>query len=253
MTAPYEHTHPRVLVVQHEAECPPGLWGGWLAECRLKLDVLHPYAGDELPAGVGHFDGLLVLGGSPGPWEDDKYPWLPATRVLLRRGVEDDVPTFGICLGAELLIAAFGGRVERRATPQVGIHALEVLPAAAGDPVFADTPDDPPAVLWHQEEMTALPEHAVPLLTGTEAPNQAFRLGRHAWGTQFHPEADRHIISEWSRDSALLKRSGKQPHEIVSQLDDTQADAARAWRPAAHRWAELVRQRYDQRNTVTAP
>jgi GMP synthase-like glutamine amidotransferase len=228
------------------------MWGLWLADSGLDLHIVHPYTGEALPSRVEDFDGFLVLGGSPGPLEDDRYPWLPATRALLRQAVEGDVPTFGICLGAELLAVTFDGSIARRATPQVGIHSLKALPTTADDPVFAGTADDLPALLWHQEELTVLPDQAVLLLTGTDAPFQAFRLGRHAWGTQFHPEADLRTVTEWSCDSALLKRSGKQPHEILSQIDQARADTDRIWSRTARRWAALIQDRHTEPTAAAA-
>ncbi|WP_052498858.1 type 1 glutamine amidotransferase [Streptomyces vietnamensis] len=238
---------PLVLVVQHESECPAGLWGTWLTETGLRLHTVHPYLDGPLPGSLAPYDGLLVLGGSPGPLEDDRHPWLPAARALLREGVERETPTFGICLGAELMAAELGGAVERRATPQVGVHDLALLPAAADDPVFSTLSAGPPAVLWHQEEMTVLPPGAVHLIGGTDAPHQAFRLGRRAWGTQFHPEATPAIVSLWSRDSAMLRRSGLGPAAIAEQLQARHADAARAWRTVAHRWAALVHDAHARR------
>lgn len=127
---------PLVLVIQHESECPIGLWKTWLTESGLRLHIVHPYFEQALPESLERYDGLLVLGGTPSPWEDGLYPWLPATRALLHAGVTGGTPTFGICLGAELMVVALGGSVERRSTPQVGMHNLNLLPAAASDPVF---------------------------------------------------------------------------------------------------------------------
>ncbi|MGW7053625.1 type 1 glutamine amidotransferase [Streptomyces sp. NPDC054887] len=231
---------PRVLVVEHEAECPPGLWGGWLTEAGLRLHVVRPYRGDALPRDPGRYDGLLVLGGSPGPLDDDRHPWLPATRALLRAAFERGTPTFGICLGAELTTVELGGRVGRRRTPQIGVYELELLPAAAGDPVFGGLSGTPPAMLWHLEEMTVLPPGAVPLIAGTGSPHQAFRIGAHTWGTQFHPEATPGIVAEWGRESDVLRRAGAAADEIVAQLTAARTATERAWRPVALRWAALV-------------
>ena len=38
--------------------------------------------------------------------------------------------------------------------------------------------------------MTTLPPHAVLLATSAACPVQAFRVGRHVYATQFHPELD---------------------------------------------------------------
>ena len=62
---------PRVLVVEHEAALPARLdrGAGW-SRPVLALDVCRPYAGDALPATWPAYDGLLVLGGAMGAYDD---------------------------------------------------------------------------------------------------------------------------------------------------------------------------------------
>jgi GMP synthase (glutamine-hydrolysing) len=102
-------TSPLIAVVVHEDHA--GL--GRLSDFGCRLDVRRPDRGDPLPADLTGHDGLVVLGGSMAAWEDDVAPWLPATRRLLAEGVERGLPTLGVCLGAQLLALATGGRVER--------------------------------------------------------------------------------------------------------------------------------------------
>ena len=42
----------------------------------------------------------------------------------------------------------------------------------------------------HKEAISALPRHAVLLASSPGCPVQAFRIGSHAYATQFHPELD---------------------------------------------------------------
>jgi hypothetical protein len=60
----------------------PGWFGGWLRDEGIVLDVAHPYLGTDLPDPTA-YDGVLVLGGAMGPAEDERCPWLPATRALM--------------------------------------------------------------------------------------------------------------------------------------------------------------------------
>src|SRR5680860_518681 len=98
----------RVLVVQHEDDCPPAWIGEWLVEAGCTLDVRRPYAGDDLPAELGEHDALLVLGGAMGANDDAAHAWLAPTRELVRKAVRRALPTLGICLGQQLVAVALG-------------------------------------------------------------------------------------------------------------------------------------------------
>ncbi|HEX2804605.1 MAG TPA: type 1 glutamine amidotransferase [Kineosporiaceae bacterium] len=195
---------PRVLVVQNEPDGGLGRMDPILREVA-DLDVRRPDEGDRLPPDLSGYDGLVVLGGAMGATDDDVAPWLPATRRLMAAGVEDDLPTLGVCLGAQLLAAATGGRVE------LGIQGLEVgvVPVAfvrpASDdallgPVVDQLGERPPAAQFHQDGITELPPGAVLLASGERYPHQAFRLGSRAWGLQYHPEVTLADFTAWLRD-----------------------------------------------------
>jgi GMP synthase-like glutamine amidotransferase len=240
---------PRVLVVQHEASTGPGRVGEWLTDAGLELDVCHPYAGDPVPASAAEADALLVLGGAMGPDEDVRFPWLPATRDLLAAAVSEGVPTFGICLGAELLAVACGGEVRRGvAGPELGVLPVEPGPEAGTDEVFAELPPTARVVQWHWEEISRLPTGAVPLASSPAYPNQAFRLGASAWGVQGHPEVTSEIATAWAgEDSPLLVAAGRRPDELVTEIRDAEAGLGAVWRPVVEAFARLVHTSYAAR------
>ena len=233
---------PTVLVVQHEPDTGPGWFGEWLIHAGVALDTVHPYAGSPLP-GLAAYDGLLVLGGAMGPLDDDTCPWLPATRTLMASAVDSSLPTFGICLGGELLSVACGGSVPRGAHgPELGVLPVEVLAAAADDPVFGGLATTLRVVQWHWEEIAELPEGAVLLVTGDPYRHQAFRVGAVAGGVQGHPEVTADIAAAWAReDSPLLVAAGREPESLVAEVRGAEAELAAAWRPVAERFAGVVR------------
>ena len=234
----------RLLVVQHEGSTGPGWWGEWLAAEGVELDVVHPYAAQELPApeGLRTYDGLLVLGGAMGPVDDADCPWLPATRELLAAAVGDALPTFGICLGAELLVVACGGSVRRGpAGPELGVLTNDPTPAAADDPVLSSLRPGAPVLQWHWEEMDRLPPGAVLLATSPAYPHQAFRLGPAAWGVQGHPEVTPGITADWAReDSPLLLAAGREPADLVAEVEAQTPRLVQTWRPVARAFAAVV-------------
>jgi GMP synthase (glutamine-hydrolysing) len=240
---------PRVLVVQHEPSTGPGRFGEWLTAAGMELDLRHPYAGDALPASPTDADALLVLGGAMGPEEDERCPWLPATRDLLARAVTEGVPTFGVCLGAELMVVACGGEVRRGiAGPELGVLQVVPGPEAGTDAVFAVLPTPTRVVQWHWEEISRLPAGSVPLASSPAYPNQAFRLGPSAWGVQGHPEVTSEIAAAWAReDSPLLVAAGRRPDELVAEIRDAEAELGTVWRPVVEAFARLVHASYAAR------
>lgn len=242
---------PRLLVVQHEPGTGSGWWGEWLAASGLGLDVRHPYRDGDLPS-LETYDGMLVLGGAMGPTDDDACPWLPQTRARLADAVSSGLPTVGICLGAELLTVACGGRVERGASgPELGVLALNLEPGAAQDRVLGALPAAPRVLQWHWEAMTELPPGAVNLASSPAYPHQAFRLGARAWGVQGHPEVTPQIAAEWAReDSPLLVAAGRAPADLVAELTAATDELVATWAPVAAAFAAVV---HDQAGHPGAP
>ena len=232
----------RVLVIENEPAAGPGKVGDWLIAEGISLEICRPYAGDAIPENV-EAEGLLVLGGAVGPHDDFEAPWLPAVRALLRRAVEEAIPTWGICLGAQLLATALGGTVERGGNgSEVGVQPMQI--DAKNDPVFGDLPAISYALQFHQEAVTQLPKGAVLLAKNDAYENQAFRVGSCAWGVQFHPEVSMSQISSWSRSypevSAQTKDFGEESIPEI-EIEESQLDST--WSQVTRRWAEQVRRR----------
>ncbi|MEV0993595.1 type 1 glutamine amidotransferase [Nonomuraea sp. NPDC050202] len=221
----------RITVIEHEAEAGLGYLAQWLG---LDCEVVRPYLGQEVPARAQ--DGLIVLGGAAAAWEDERSPWQPATRDLLRRAVDDATPTLAVCLGAQLLTMACGGTVERGANGlEVGAREVVALPAAASDRLLSGI-GAAVAVQYHQDAMTRLPDGAVPLMTGSQYPNQAYRLGEAAWAVQFHPEATPEIFASWTAGSDL-----DAAEDLNAEVKAAESDLVATWRPVARAFADVVR------------
>ena len=132
---------PSVLVIANDPSDPIGRLGEWLRSAGAELDERSAWLPDELPASLGGVDALIVLGGAMNCQDDVAAPWLPRVRALLRDAVSAQLPTLGVCLGAQLLAVAHGGRVERNADgPEYGAQLVAKRAAASADPLFADLP-----------------------------------------------------------------------------------------------------------------
>ena len=109
--------------------------------------------------------------------------------------IEKGVPTFGICLGSQLLARAAGARVEPLAEPEIGWYDVELTEAGRADPVLSALPPRFSALESHYYAH-GLPAEAVELARNTAA-LQGFRLGDACWGVQFHPEVTEAQLARW--------------------------------------------------------
>ena len=115
--------------------------------------------------------------------------------------------------------------------------------AAASDPVFAGVSWPRSTLQWHADTFD-LPAGAT-LLAGSPAyPNQAFRVGRVAYGVQFHLEVTEEMAREWATvpeyqasARAVLGEGGLEAllADYRAAMPEMLADA----RAMFHRWVDL--------------
>ena len=114
---------------------------------------------------------------------------------LLREAVAREIPVLGVCLGAQLLSRAHGGenmRLQRRLVTWAPITVLD-----REDPVLGAIPSGAHALHWNEDGFEP-PPGAVELLERPRGGRaEGFRIGRLAWGVQFHPEVDDTALEGW--------------------------------------------------------
>jgi GMP synthase (glutamine-hydrolysing) len=139
----------------------------------------------------------VLLGGGPFNVSDslaDKSQVQRRVEVELADLVEQVVaagtPFLGACYGIGVLGSIRGGAVDRTYGEAVGCVEVTLTAEGRHDPLLADLPASFDVFLGHKEAVLRLPDGAVRLAGSTGCPVQAFRLGPHAYATQFHPELD---------------------------------------------------------------
>jgi GMP synthase (glutamine-hydrolysing) len=220
----------RVLSIVHGNDARSGVFGDVVREAGHELDELSFAFGDP-PLEPETYDAVLVFGGSMNVHEIDGHPWLTEEGRALERVLEAGVPTFGVCLGAQLLASVAGAKVSRAAQPEIGWHEVELTPEAGDDPIFHRLPERFTACQWHSYQFD-LPAGAT-LLARSPVCLQAYRLGDSAWGTQFHGEVTREIFGRW------IDNYGTDP-DAVRLGFDTGGERKRLDREI-DRWNELGR------------
>jgi GMP synthase-like glutamine amidotransferase len=228
-----------ILVIENDLDAPAAMVGRWLREAGAELEICTPETGQPVPADLTGYSALVVLGGAMNAYDDEAAGWLPQVRRLLSEAVRTELPTLAICLGAQLLAVAAGGRVSLAETPEYGSQLVAKRQAAANDPLFRELPITPDVIQWHVDEVSELPPGAVLLASSPVCEVQAFRVGRLAWGTQFHIETTPEIVGEWARHDADLLDEYDLP-AIVERSARAHPDIAEAWQPVLAAFVALA-------------
>jgi GMP synthase (glutamine-hydrolysing) len=226
----------RVLVVQHEDDDPIHLMGEWMD--GVDLTASRPYDGDPVPASIDGYDGLVVMGGAMGAHDDEKAPWLPAVRDLIRVAAEARVPTLGICLGHQLCAVALGGEiVVNPQGRQLGLLDIGWTAEAVDDALMGTLVGPRRAMHWNDDVVVDLPEGAVRLATASTGEVQAARHAPSVWGIQWHPEVDDGLVAAWANEGGLDQ---SEKERLLDDLVRSRGDLDAWWRPLAERFVELV-------------
>lgn len=188
----------RVAMIENTRVTHHGQVGVALHEAAALIDLYKPWSGQPLPETV-HADALVVFGGEQSALDDHTHPYLPELARLMSAYTAMDRPVLGICLGSQLMARAFGGENHLGIAKEFGWCEVELTEEGRKDPVFSALPATFPIAEWHSDTFT-LPPGAVHLATNATAPNQAFRVGRASYATQFHFEANRAVMADWVRN-----------------------------------------------------
>ena len=171
----------------------PAWFAEWLDSRALPWRLITVDEGAAVPADPQEFAGIAMMGGPMSV--TDPLPWIEPLSRLLRDAVLRDVPVLGHCLGGQLLAQAFGAKVTRTATPEIGWIDVEASDAAARDRWFGGR-ERFTIFQWHYE-VFELPPGARRVLTNTFNREQAFTLGDRHLGLQVHVEMTPALVDAW--------------------------------------------------------
>ena len=215
----------RVAVVRHHEEDSAGFIGDAFEAHGAELStVLFPKEG-PLPdlAGLAH---IVVLGSTSSVYDDgEARAWIDEDLAWLRWADAAGVPVLGICFGAQLLAAAFGGAVEHSGAQEIGWVTIDSV-----DPGLI-----PPGPWLEFHHDRCLPPAQATVLARNALGVQAFRLGRHL-AVQFHPEVDGEQFRLWldSGGRKEISEAGLDSDRLLEQtIAEEPAAKARASRLVA--------------------
>src|SRR4051794_15650375 len=176
--------YPRIAVIHH-------LQQPFLGHAAAPLGRVSEHFG-TLPS-LDDVDGIVSFGGEQAAWDEA----LQGEVELIREAVQREIPFLGVCLGAQLLARATGGenvRLDRR------LVAWAPLKVIAQDEVLGRVPPGAHALHWNQDGFEPPPGAVEVYERPRGGRAEGFRVGRSAWGVQFHPEVDAQALDGWYRE-----------------------------------------------------
>jgi GMP synthase (glutamine-hydrolysing) len=193
-------TYPRIAVIHH-------LQQPFLGNAARPLGPVEEHFG-TLPD-LEHVAGIVSLGGEQAAWD----PALEPELELIRRAIEREIPFLGVCLGSQLLARATGG--ENVHLPQRLVTWAPLKVVEPDDPVLGAIPEGAHALHWNEDGFEPPPGATEIYERPRGGRAEGFRVGRLAWGVQFHPEVDQDSLERWYREwPSALDEGGVAEPEI---------------------------------------
>ena len=233
---------PKILVFQHVPYEPLGTLDPLLKQAGFRIRYVNFGRDATQRPSLDGYAAVIVLGGPMNADQIDTHPNLQTEVEILREALERDMSALGICLGAQLLAKALGGRVTRNAVREIGWHDVELTADGQVDPVLSGFAQRQRVFQWHEDGIE-LPANAVHLAHSQASPVQAFRHGEHAYGLQFHLEASASLIERWLsvpvHEAVLAEEIGHiDPDRIRQQVPDNIEALEALSRETFSRWID---------------
>ncbi len=157
-----------------------------------------PVKDGVFPDSLARFDGAIITG-SPASARSGAC-WIEQLLDLIRAMYAARLPLFGACFGHQAIALALGGAVNHN--PGGLVHGLIRNETLARPDWARDLPDEVRLYGSHGEQVTALPEGALPLSRSEDCPISGFALEDSIYTTQHHPEMTPAFIAALTEEMA---------------------------------------------------
>jgi len=188
----------------HEAYEGPGAITSWIKKNNHTVSYSKVFQGDVVPTNCNNFDFLIIMGGPQSPYttvEECPYFNSIAEQALIQNAVNMQKAVLGICLGAQIMSNAMGGKTTASPHTEIGLFEVNLNTAGQKDPLLADFPKSFFCGHWHGD-MPGLSDDAVVLASTKGCPHQIIRFAPKAYAFQCHleftPDAIDDMISHFS-------------------------------------------------------
>ena len=217
----------RILhILQHVEREGPGLFKEIAEQKEFIIKIYRIDLGDNLPK-VKKDDLILILGGPMG-LEDissGKFPWLNDEVNFIKKSIKDNIGMIGVCLGAQLLAYASGGKIEKL----MGGQPLQVMPEVGWSEILFNDKSKYNQIFkeplyglhWHSDRIILPPDTDL-IASSKRCKEQLFKISASIFGIQFHIEYEDKMVKRWiSEDYKFIYQAlGAKGQEILNKQND---------------------------------
>ncbi len=205
-----------ILIIKHVISEGPGLISDFFKGKNRKLKVVELEKGEEFPKKIDNIEAVISMGGPMNVYEEKKHSFLKKENKFVKEVIKKQIPFLGICLGAQILAKAAGARVKKGVCKEIGWFKVNL---AEPDYLFSGLREKLDVFQWHEDEFE-IPESGVLIAKGDICRNQAFKLGKNAYGLQFHIEAKPSMIKDWlGDDEKIIKETYEKNAKFLKQAN----------------------------------
>ena len=199
----------------------------WLKHRGYEITCTRLFDTEPLPS-IGTIDLLIIMGGPMSVNDEQIYPWLAQEKTFIQHAIQAGKPVLGICLGAQLIASAMDAKVFPNPVKEIGWFPIRSV--NSNDKTAFSFPEELDVFHWHGETF-GLPAGAVRIAENQGCENQAFQLGRHVIGLQFHlettPDSARAIVENC--DDELIDGEYIQAAAAILSATPAQYESINQW------------------------
>jgi GMP synthase-like glutamine amidotransferase len=193
----------------------PGSVVDWANEKNYTITYTKIFKDANFPS-TDSFDMLVIMGGVMGAYEEDKYEWMRAEKLFIKKSIEANKKVLGICLGAQFIADALGAKVFPHTKKEIGWFEVEKV---ATHKLTENLPQTFTTFHWHGDTFT-LPGNAIHLCKTQACEQQGFVYNNHVAGLQFHTEIKEDLLNSMIENerSELIKAKYVQTEDKIKRL-----------------------------------
>ncbi len=200
----YLHFMIRFHCLQHVPFETPGNIEAWIKQNGHSISFTYFFSNGHLPD-LKDFDVLLIMGGPMSVHDEKDFAWLKKEKGFIAKAIIEKKKILGICLGAQLIAEVLGAKVFRNTEKEIGFMPVHFAKGELQHALFQDFIETETVFHWHGETFD-LPRGAGLIASSPACVNQAYSIGDHIIGMQFHLEVTPEIVQD------MIKHEG---HELV--------------------------------------